>query len=297
MQLEINVVNKIARAAHDYKIVCGNSDYTILFTFDNEWDAHDVKTARFAYNRNGESKHIDVVFTGATCAMPMLQNITAVEIGVYAGDLRTTTPCILACEKSIICKGGTPEAPAEDVYAQIVKLCEEARETAKDIEEKAEAGEFGGELTDEEKQEIINLHPIKYVESLDTNKLVNFRDLETGTYILHGYFSPYANSDISIACNNALVSITRKDAGSHILCFNALNAVVVFMEILVDETAEKGYTYERKNISLLELHGLIDRVETLENKTIDATDDGNGNVTLYLENMSAIISEALEGDY
>lgn len=144
MQLDINIAYKIARAAADYKIVCGNSDYTIKFTFDSEWHAHEVKTARFAFTRNGESKHIDVVFTGDVCEMPVLSNITAVEIGVFAGDLQTTTPCILACEKSILCKDGAPEAPAEDVYNQITELCNEAVTTAQNVETRANAGEFNG---------------------------------------------------------------------------------------------------------------------------------------------------------
>ena len=39
---------------------------------------------------------------------------------------------------------------------------------------------------------------ITRVESLDTQNLVNLRDLDSGQYIIYGYFSPYENSDISI---------------------------------------------------------------------------------------------------
>lgn len=121
----INIENKIARPQARYKIVCGNSDYSIKFTFDSEWDAHEIKTARFAFTRNGESKHIDVVFTGDICNVPVLYNVAMVKVGVFAGDLYTTTPCAITCVKSILCNEGTPEAPAEDVYAQIIKIWEE----------------------------------------------------------------------------------------------------------------------------------------------------------------------------
>lgn len=98
---------------------------------------------------------------------------------------------------------------------------------------------------------------IKRVESLDTSNLVNLRDLDSGHYIIYGYFSPYANSDISMTADNSLVSVIWKAAGSHIICLDPLNAKIVFFEILVDENAEKGYQYNRVVIPLLDLYGLL----------------------------------------
>ena len=98
---------------------------------------------------------------------------------------------------------------------------------------------------------------IKRVESLDTENLVNLRDLESGQYIIYGYFSPYENSDISMTADNSMVSVVRKAAGSHIICLDPLNAKIVFFEILVDETEPKGYTYTRTVIPLLDLYGLL----------------------------------------
>lgn len=163
MQIEVNVKNKIATAAQDYIVICGNSDYIIVFTFDDEWNGHEVKTARFGYTQDGVKKFIDVVFTENAVAMPVLSNVNTVEIGVYAGDLRTTTPCLLSCKKSILCEGGTPAEPEEDIYNQIVDLCNEAYTAAKTVEEKAEAGEFNGKdgddyiLTEADKQEIADI--------------------------------------------------------------------------------------------------------------------------------------------
>lgn len=134
MKILINVANKIATAADNYTIVCGNSDYVVSFTFDEEWQAHTVKTARFSIVQQGMKKNIDVVFEGNECNMPVLSNTHIVEIGVFAGDLRTTTPCMLLCLKSILCEGGTPEEPAEEVYNQIIELCNKAVESAKNTE-------------------------------------------------------------------------------------------------------------------------------------------------------------------
>lgn len=112
--------------------------------------------------------------------------------------------------------------------------------------------------------------PITRIESLDQNNLVNLRDLDSGQYILYGYFSPYANSDISISADNSMVSVIYKTAGSHIICLDPLNAKIVFFEILVDENEEKGYSYTRTIIPVLDLYDLISKVGDLEALSTEA---------------------------
>lgn len=98
--LNISVTNKIAKyLQRDGVIVCGNSDYQITFTFDAEWDAYPTKTARFIWN----GKYWDQPFTGNVCPVPIIQNAVFVIVGVYAGDLRTTTPASITCKRSILC--------------------------------------------------------------------------------------------------------------------------------------------------------------------------------------------------
>lgn len=114
----IEVKSKIAHSPKDI-IVCGNSGYEIQFNFDEEWNDHLTKTARFIVNGD---RTIDVVFEGDTVQVPILQNALYVSVGVYAGDLVTTTPALIKCEKSILCGGGTPEEPTPDVYSQIISV-------------------------------------------------------------------------------------------------------------------------------------------------------------------------------
>lgn len=122
---------------------------------------------------------------------------------------------------------------------------------------------------DPDAPDYVKNRPITRVESLDTTSLVNLRDLESGQYILYGYFSPYENSDISITADNSMVSVIRKTAGSHIICLDPLNAKIVFFEILVDETAEKGFTYTRTIVPVLDLNALITKVGVLEELSTD----------------------------
>lgn len=122
MSIEINVTDKRAVVGGTPIIVCGNSDYKIEFVFDAEWDDYDSKTARFAYLRGGAWHYEDVVFVGTVVAVPILEDIREVCVGVYAGNLCTSTPARIMCKPSIRCTGGAPVAPAPSQYDQIMEL-------------------------------------------------------------------------------------------------------------------------------------------------------------------------------
>lgn len=88
-------------------IVRDNSDYVINFTFDDEWADEIVKTARFTFN----GSYIDVPFTGNSVAVPVISAGRIVEVGVFAGDLRTTTGAPITLVPSIRSENGAPADP------------------------------------------------------------------------------------------------------------------------------------------------------------------------------------------
>lgn len=118
MSREINIAvkNKIAFQTDDTVYVCGNSDFAVVFDFDDDWADLAEKTARFYYN----GIHQDVVFVGSICPVPIISNAHNIKVGVFAGNLRTTTPAMVSAKKSILCLGGSPAAPADNVYHQIM---------------------------------------------------------------------------------------------------------------------------------------------------------------------------------
>lgn len=117
MEAKIVVKDKVATGDNTV-FVCGNTDYTIKFDFDEEWSAESVKTARFIYNDQFQ----EVVFEGDTCAAPAVTDTIALAIGVYAGNLRTTTPAFFNCATSILCGSETHADPPQDVYDQLIEL-------------------------------------------------------------------------------------------------------------------------------------------------------------------------------
>ena len=123
-RINVSVQNKIAMADGTIYI-CGNSDFVVEFEFDREWDVFEYKTARFIYG----GKYEDVVFGGTQCSVPIISNVTSFKVGVYAGDLSTTTPATVYAKKSILCADGTPAAPVADVYSQIMAMLNDLDET------------------------------------------------------------------------------------------------------------------------------------------------------------------------
>lgn len=149
MKIVIEIVDKVATCLTKKPMVCGNSSYVVDFVFDEEWDKHDVKTAVFKVN--GEC--IKKVFSGNECNIPVMQNTLVATIGVFAGTiddgtLSTSTPALVKCKPCATDGDSAPPPPQDDVYNQIVDLCNEAVSTAKSVEERANNGEFEGEKGD-----------------------------------------------------------------------------------------------------------------------------------------------------
>lgn len=121
--IKITVAEKIAtNTTPGEVIVCNNKDYTITFDLDAEWATQTARTARFVYYKDGLSRCQDVVFSGDTVNVPQLDGVDFVLVGVYAGDLHTTTPAKVLCDRSILCGASVHEDPPEDVYLQLLAL-------------------------------------------------------------------------------------------------------------------------------------------------------------------------------
>ena len=116
--IKVTVRNKIA-VGDGTEIVCGNSDYTVVFDFDAEWEAFDAKTMRVRFTND---TYKDVVFNGTSCILPIVQNSVGVDIGVFAGALHTTSVATFDCVKSILSGGGSPDTSEPIIDSSIIEL-------------------------------------------------------------------------------------------------------------------------------------------------------------------------------
>lgn len=116
--INVTVRGKMARAEGRARVVCGNSDYTVRFDFDEEWSEYFAKTARFVTE---DGSYTDVQFEGSDCTIPILRNTRTLLVGVFAGNLRTTTAALIHAVPCITDPDGTPADPTPDVYAQLME--------------------------------------------------------------------------------------------------------------------------------------------------------------------------------
>lgn len=128
-EIKIKVRDKCADG--EGVIICNNSDYTVVWDLDEEWTPYDTKTMRVNL---ADGTYQDVVFTGDNAALPVLTASGWVSVGLYAGDIHTSRAARLLALSSVLTPGGSPAAPAEDVYAQIMaKLNELSTVSPEDI--------------------------------------------------------------------------------------------------------------------------------------------------------------------
>lgn len=155
----VKIKNKIATLIDpEQYIVCGNSDYSIQFEFDDDWNDYPIKTVRLVLS-NGE--YIDRIFEGNVCKIPAVYDVSSCRIGVIAGEIRTTTPAFIKCKPCITDGAGTPAPPKEDVYAQLMTVANETKAVAESVRKDADNGEFNPVLgvdyfTEKDKQEIVD---------------------------------------------------------------------------------------------------------------------------------------------
>lgn len=126
--LPIKIREKIAVYDSDEKVVCHNSDYLLKFDFDAEWTEYKYKTAIVRYFKAPEGwlKH-EIMFEGETCELPVIDKAAELYIGVFAGDIRTTTEAKIPCRLSALSMTGVPVDPPDNVYNQILKMLEELK--------------------------------------------------------------------------------------------------------------------------------------------------------------------------
>ena len=142
---------------------------------------------------------------------------------------------------------------------------------------------------------------IKPLESLDTENIMSLRDVTDGYYLMTGYFHPYPNSPSTLIIDGLLTSVARRDEGSHIMTISPLNFRISCYEILVDDTAEDGFTFNSWRVSLLDLLENANSMVT----TIDESSDDKHYPTAkatyalfenYCNQVNALLETIVNGE-
>lgn len=128
--LTVVVRNKVPTVDYGEVLVADNSEYRIRFDLDSEWDSTPVRTARFII---GEWT-TDSSFIGDTVRLPLLPSgAHEVGIGLYAGELRTTSAARVPVMDSVFVRSGSTPAEAAEIERQRA----EAQRAAAELERAA----------------------------------------------------------------------------------------------------------------------------------------------------------------
>lgn len=122
-EILITVRNRVASIVGSPEIVCGNTDYTAVFDLDAEWDAYPVKTLRIVWKDMDTLKILyqDVLFEGNCAVLPPVFRTTQVRLGIYAGDIRTTTPVRIPCCAAESGSKAVHPDPESGIYSQLLQ--------------------------------------------------------------------------------------------------------------------------------------------------------------------------------
>ena len=114
----INITVKGKVASSDTKVIVnGNSDYVVNWVLDGEWADYDTKTMRVRFF---DGSVINSIFSGTSCSLPVITETCMIEIGLFAGDLITSTPAVINCIRCIRDDEGPVQDPTPSIYDQLL---------------------------------------------------------------------------------------------------------------------------------------------------------------------------------
>ena len=119
--IDITVRSKIAQVQGSPEIVCGNSDYTVSFDLDSEWNDVTGIVAQIAYIKDGQIVRENMPVSGGACSLPVISDAYEISVGLTGGNIRTAAPAVIACVPCITDFKGKPKAPVHDVYNEIME--------------------------------------------------------------------------------------------------------------------------------------------------------------------------------
>lgn len=134
--------------------------------------------------------------------------------------------------------------------------------------------------------------PITRVVSGDKTNKYPLRDLETGQYILTGYFTPYSGIDVSMVAMDVFTIVTRTDSTSYIQMIFPFNNQIQYIK-----TTDTSY-----EMNFLSLNNLQKKMNVVENTystavTIQLNDRNSFQYTKDLKKITVKLPANIEAGY
>lgn len=275
-QIRIAVKDKIACLVDKEQfLVCGNNDYEVVFDFDSDWEGISVKTAVFVYGNTP----IHQPFVGNVCEGVEIKNATLCAIGVFAGDIKTTTGATIECRQSIRDIGGVPKPPSKEVYDEIMALLDKAIEAHTELPTGGKKGQvlkkvsdkdYDTEWANDEQRDLSEIE--EKIESLNNSVSENAKNisvkLDKTDQANKIYGTNAKGEQIKLPYSQSLY-------GNGIVCRDP-NSNIFVPEIPLNSVysaTSKGYVDKKHNEIKTQTEALEERVSDLESLTLTFTED------------------------
>ena len=270
--IQISVRDKIATQTDGTVIINGNSDYSIEFDFDADWADLNNKIGIFAYNDAATHKwaYQPVMFSGNTCAVPILRDIHCVYVGVTAGNVRVTTPAKVQCRLSISDYADTEEPPSADIWGQILAKLDELQTEIDEIKAGGVGGTPDWAQNDPNGEGYIKNRCGGYddVQTIES-KLLSLNcpaDLNTaGTLAPPSFFPPSAGDIISVTVDGSTKEYTLAEGtvnGESILWFGTQNpsSVTDVDAFFASDKWFGGFKIDKSNMDVIVYYGSLSEI-------------------------------------
>ena len=248
--------NRIITVPSELKKIAVQYDHNIeTVTFDciRYWDGHDMSTMKVYINYTRSDKYTGCYLADNVRVDEADDSIMHFDWTISRNVTESVGPLtILVCIKMV------------DADGNEVNHWNSERNTDMTISQGMECGDIIANKYPDVITYLLNMRfPVNYLESLDSENMVNLRDLDSGTYILKGKFRPFEGSThIYTFSSGMLLSIIKQETTSYVQIFYSRDNTIQYLEI-----GDSSVT--RKDAKLINMESIANKVTDINEGSDD----------------------------
>ena len=248
--------NRIITVPSELKKIAVQYDHNIeTVTFDciRYWDGHDMSTMKVYINYTRSDKYTGCYLADNVRVDEADDSIMHFDWTISRNVTESVGPLtILVCVKMV------------DADGNEVNHWNSERNTDMTISQGMECGDIIANKYPDVITYLLNMRfPVNYLESLDSENMVNLRDLDSGTYILKGKFRPFEGSThIYTFSSGMLLSIIKQETTSYVQIFYSRDNTIQYLEI-----GDSSVT--RKDAKLINMESIANKVTDINEESDD----------------------------
>ena len=248
--------NRVITVPSELKRIAVQYDHnieTVTFDCPRYWDDYDMSTMNVYINYTRSDKYTGCYLADNVRVDEADNSIMHFDWTISRNVTESVGPLtILVCIKMV------------DADGNEVNHWNSERNTDMTISQGMECGDIIVNKYPDVITYLLNMRlPVNYIESLDSENMVNLRDLDSGTYILKGKFRPfYGSTYIYTFSSGMLLSIVKQETTSYAQIFYSKDNTIQYLEI-----GDSSVT--RKDAKLINMESIANKVTDINEGSDD----------------------------